>query len=225
MRRTLVAMYEDLSSARNVVNDLVSAGFARSDIGLATYDEAGTGLTYIDADDVKADEGAGFGALVGGLTGLVAGLAAITIPGIGPVIAAGPLAAALGGAAGAVIGAGAGAATGGLTAALVGMGVPEEEVGTYMEGLRRGSVLVTANIPEEQSSTAISVMNRHNPINIEDRTNIWRNEGWNGWEPTSSPYTAQDIQTERGKYTRRSTDKPSMSELQYVRTYRVEDED
>jgi len=211
-------MYDDLATARNVVDELIDAGFDRADIGLATYDESGEGYKYIDAEDVKADEGASFGALVGGLTGLVAGLAAITIPGIGPVIAAGPLTAALGGAAGAAIGAGAGAATGGLTAALVGMGVPDEDAATYMEGVRRGSVLVTANVPEEKGSLAIEVMNRFNPIDLSDRTRNWAERGWQGWNENTSPYTREQIESERALY-RRNRTSVNTEENQRVHNY------
>jgi len=224
MKRTLVALFNDLGTARNAVNELVNAGFDRTSIGLATYNETEGDVTYVDAEDVKADEGAGFGALVGGLTGLVAGLATIAIPGIGPIIAAGPLAAAMGGAAGAVIGAGAGAATGGLTAALVGMGVPDEEAGYYTEGIRRGGALVTATVDEERSGMAIDIMNRFDPVNVEDRTNQWRSEGWTGWSETSSPFTAQDRIRERQRpSTRTSMDStPNEYNRSSVRTYNYE---
>jgi len=218
MRRTLVAMYDDLVTARNVIDELIDAGFDRADVGLATYDESGEGYKYIEAKDVKADEGASFGALVGGLTGLVAGLAAITIPGIGPIIAAGPLTAALGGAAGAALGAGAGAATGGLTAALVGMGVPDEEATTYMEGIRRGGALVTANVPEEKGSLAIEVMNRFSPIDLSDRTRNWAERGWQGWNENTSPYTREELEKERALY-RSNRTTASTGQSQAVRSY------
>jgi uncharacterized membrane protein len=61
------------------------------------------------------------------------GLGALAIPGIGPIVAMGPL---LGG----LIGAGVGAVTGGITAALIDLGVPEDDIDAYAEATRRGYV-------------------------------------------------------------------------------------
>src|SRR5688572_4617470 len=101
MRRTIIAVYDDASTGHQVVNELVSEGIERSNIGFAMRDHAEQ-LT----DDVSAAEGAAFGGVMGGLTGLLVGLGSLMIPGIGPVIAAGPLTAAL---AGTAVGFGAGA--------------------------------------------------------------------------------------------------------------------
>jgi uncharacterized membrane protein len=67
---------------------------------------------------------------------LLGAAAALTVPGFGPLVAAGILASALGGA---VIG----AATGGLVGALVQLGLPEEEARFYEEQLRAGHPVVT----------------------------------------------------------------------------------
>src|SRR5690606_38716981 len=108
-----------------------------------------------------AGVGAGIGAVLGGLGGLLVGLGALTIPGIGPVIAAGPLAAALTGLAGAGAGAVAGGVTGGLIGALTGLGVPEENAQYYAEGIRRGGVLVTARVADNRTSEAVDILNRY----------------------------------------------------------------
>ena len=75
---------------------------------------------------------------MGGTLGLLAGIGAITIPGAGPLIAAGPIMAALSGAF-------VGAAVGGLAGALIGLGVPEYEAKRYEGKIRRGNILISVH--------------------------------------------------------------------------------
>ena len=90
----------------------------------------------IDESKSKTAEGAGYGAVFGGLVAglgaVAAGLASITIP--GALLVTGPLGVAL--ATGA-----AGAAAGGLTGALVGIGIPEDEVKLVEGDLKEGSFI------------------------------------------------------------------------------------
>jgi uncharacterized membrane protein len=116
-------------------------------------------------------EGAGLGAALGGLGGLVVGLTTLTVPGVGPVIAAGLLAAAL-------TGAGVGAVTGGVVGALTEVGIPAEHVHYYSEGLRRGSVLVVVATADEMTELAITLLSHHHPIDLRTRAEEWRKDGW-----------------------------------------------
>lgn len=194
MSQTVVALYDDFDTARDVVEDLVEAGYNRDNISLVANDASGEYARYIDADgdDVSAGEGAGFGAVVGGLIGLGVAL----IPGIGPVIAAGPFAAA----AMAGLGAATGAVTGGIVGGLVDMGVPEEEAGYYAEGLRRGGTLVSVTTDDATVSRAQQIMNRHNPIDLEKRASMWRESGWTSYDASAAPYTTDQMTTERTLY-------------------------
>jgi len=203
MRRTIIAVYDDQTSANHVVNHLVEAGIDRSNIGFAMNDPDSRGAkTLRGEEDVDAGEGASFGAMVGGLTGLLVGLGSLLIPGVGPVIAAGPLIAGLGGA---IIGAGTGALTGGIVAALVDLGVPEEEASYYAEAVRRGSTLVTATVHEDMLSQATEIMRRHNPIDLDTRVTQWRAKGWESFDPKVDPYTAEELATERTSYSSSNT--------------------
>ena len=58
---------------------------------------------------------------------------------------AGPLAAA-------IAGAGAGAAGGGLVGALVGMGMPEERVKDYEEGVKRGGIMMGVHAKNDEDA-------------------------------------------------------------------------
>ncbi len=179
MNKTIVAIYDDIVVARQVVEDLVNADFERNSISLVTNDAQNQYSHYLDKgyvprnDAVTAGEGAGFGAVVGALTGILVGLAALTIPGIGLAIASGPIVAGLTGAL-------AGAVTGGVVGALVKSGVPEDEAPYYAEGIRRGGTLVS--IETSDTLRAEGLMNRYGSINIHERVNMWRQSGWQGFD-------------------------------------------
>jgi hypothetical protein len=193
MTSTILATFDTVEHANSAISELISAGFKREDIGLALQDPDNTYATYVGDSDVSGGEGAGFGAIMGGLLGAVVGLGAITIPGIGPIIAAGPLAAALGALTGAGIGAASGAVTGGLTASLVDMGVTEEDANYYAESVRQGSALVSVTAHDVDVDRATRILNSHNPIDIDQRVAQWRTRGWTGFDPMTDPYTAAPL--------------------------------
>jgi uncharacterized membrane protein len=186
--RTIVALYDDFDVAKDVVENLVEAGFQRDKISLMASDAAGEYASYLNRDvervaegDVSGAEGASFGAVVGGLVGL----GAMLIPGVGPVIAAGPLVAAL---VGAGVGVTAGAVTGGVTASLVDLGVDDEYAGYYAEGVRRGGTLVVAHAEDTWEDKIRDIMSRHDPVDVSTRASEWRAAGWTGFDETGGPY-------------------------------------
>ncbi len=195
MTRTVIALYDNFQDANMAVRELVDNGFNRDDISLMAGDESGQYSRYIDSDEYRnrsmtedttaassgAGVGASIGATLGGIGGLLVGLGALVIPGIGPVIAAGPLSAALAGLAGAGAGALAGGITGGLIGALVDAGVPEETAQYYSEGVRRGGTLLSVRASDELSGSAVDIMNRHHPVDINSRASQWREQGWTGF--------------------------------------------
>lgn len=193
MTRTVVALYDNFEHANMAVRELVDNGFSRDDISLMAGDERGEYGRYLGSDEYRnrdmsggeastgAGVGAGIGATLGGIGGLLVGLGALVIPGIGPVVAAGPLSAALAGLAGAGAGALAGGITGGLIGALVDVGVPEETAQYYSEGVRRGGTLLTVRTDDDMSGRAVTIMNRHQPVDINSRAAMWRDEGWTGF--------------------------------------------
>jgi hypothetical protein len=181
--KTVVGTYDNIQTAYAVANDLISAGYSRNDISViasdtnreyAGYVDGATVKTVDTTDDVAA--GAGIGAAIGGLGGLLVGLGALAIPGVGPVIAAGPLLAAL-------TGAGVGAVTGGIVGALVDLGIPDEEAHIYSEGLRRGHVLVIAQVPDASTNAVTSIMERPGLVDIHRQADTWRASGWKSFDP------------------------------------------
>jgi hypothetical protein len=208
MTRTVVALYDDFNHANAALRELVDNGFSRDDISLVARDEGGDYGRYLETGPEAEIEssgaaqgagvGAGIGAAIGGLGGLLVGLGALTIPGVGPVLAAGPLAAALTGLAGAGAGAVAGGITGGLIGALVDMGVPEETAQYYAEGVRRGGHLITIRSPEHLTDRAVDILNRHNPVDINERASQWRDTGWTGFDPEAGEFEDRET-TYRGE--------------------------
>jgi len=199
--KTIVGMYDDISDARQVVQELTNLGIDRDRISLVAGDKEGRYSSDLTHDDDAGDNiagGAATGAVVGGLGGLLLGLGALAIPGIGPVIAAGPIVSAL-------VGAGVGAAVGGLVGALTEAGVPEEQAGYYAEGVRRGSTLVTVEAPEHRADEVVRIMERYHPIDVDERASSWRQEGWTGFNADETYATTQTSQGRTGYGTAGST--------------------
>jgi hypothetical protein len=122
------------------VDRLRAAGFRAQDISIV-FPDKGT-HEFGHEINTKAPEGATTGAAaggaLGGVLGWLIGIGALTIPGLGPFVAAGPIVAAL-------AGAGAVGATGGLIGALAGAGMPEIEAKRYEGRIRGGSTLCTVH--------------------------------------------------------------------------------
>jgi uncharacterized protein (TIGR02271 family) len=199
--RTVVGLYDRIDDAYRVVDALVKEGVSRDRIGIVARDSEGQYARSIKTDKPARDKdvtqgaaaGAGVGAAVGGLGGLLAGLGALMIPGIGPVIAAGPIV-------GALAGAGVGAAAGGVLGALIDLGIPEETAHVYAEGVRRGGTLVYATIDEAKASQVAQIMNRFNPVDINQRAQNWRSNKWNRFDPKSKELSTKEIEQERSRY-------------------------
>jgi len=165
---------------------LVNAGFHRNSISIVANDADKKYSTYVDDvdTDVAGDDtakGAGIGAAIGGIGGLLLGLGALAIPGVGPIIAAGPIAAAL-------AGAGIGAVTGGIIGALVDLGIPEESAHVYAESVRRGNVLVVAQVEDNRVNEATNIMERPGLIDIEREAENWRASGWKGFDTSDTSW-------------------------------------
>ncbi|WP_119067811.1 hypothetical protein [Aggregatilinea lenta] len=204
MAKTLIALYDDFDDASEMLGELVAAGVRNEDISLVTNYASREYSTYLS----RADEGtfhrlneetldAGDGALLGVVEGGLIGLGLALIPGVGPILAAGPLVGAI---TGSLLGAAAGAATGGIVAALVDLDLPEDEAGAYAEGVRRGGAMVVVDVADDLADEAEAIMEEYDPIDIEERQQAWRATGWNGFEPSASPFTPDQIARERAAW-------------------------
>ena len=58
--------------------------------------------------------------------------------------------------------------------------VGDDDRPTYSEGLRRGGYLLTAHVEDEQSDEAIALLEQTNAVDLDERAEQWRAEGWSG---------------------------------------------
>jgi len=195
--RTVVGVFNSVSDAQSAVRELEAEGISRDHISLVANKNS-TGYDTMDsadrdkASDVVAD--AGIGAAIGGVGGLLLSAAgALTIPVIGPILAAGPIVAAL-------TGAGIGAATGGLIGALTETGVPEDHAKHYAEGVRRGDVLVTVRTSEAGADRVSDILDRNKAVDVDERVSDWQSRGWSGFNNDAAPYTDEELRKEREYY-------------------------
>jgi hypothetical protein len=139
----VVGFFDSWDKADRAVRNLIADGAPSDQISVVTLESTrggGGAAAERSADPHGAEGGATAGAVLGGAAGIALGLGALAIPGVGPLLAAGPLIAAL---AGGAVGAAAGGVAGGLLGALVDAGVPKDRAERYVEGVRKGGVLVT----------------------------------------------------------------------------------
>jgi hypothetical protein len=136
------AIFPDRTAFDAALEALRAAGFRNSDISAILPERDRTTKDLAHEINTKAPEGAatgaGAGAVAGGVLGWLVGVGALTIPGIGPLVAAGPIVAAL-------AGAGAVGATGGLVGGLIGAGIPEIEAKRYAGRIREGGYLISVH--------------------------------------------------------------------------------
>lgn len=194
MTQTIVALYDTVGAAEKAVRALHGVGVSDRDISLMASDE-NRGAGEHAAGTSAAEKGVGLGAALGGLGGLLVGLGALTIPGIGPVLAAGPLATAVAGLAGAGAGALAGGAAGGLLGALADAGLPEDQASFYAEGVRRGGTLLAVRVSDGLLDQVRDTLERYDPVDVDERAAAWRQQGWNRYDPTAGPYTGERMGT------------------------------
>lgn len=154
-RRLVTGLFPNRESAESAYAATHARGYSKDDVNLVMSDDTRekhfSGTTDGRETELgnKAAEGAGIGGVIGGTLGaIVAAVAAIgtsvALPGLGLVIA-GPLAAA-------IAGAGAGGAGGTLIGALIGMGIPEERVKHYEEGVKQGGILMGVHARNDEDA-------------------------------------------------------------------------
>jgi len=196
--KTITGLYDSYDDARTAVKALEDAGVSSDDISILYYKD---GKEELEGQGNKAGEGAGvgagLGAVAGGAGGLLTGLGIMAIPGVGPVVAAGWLAAT---AAGAVAGAVAGGAAGGLVGAMIESGVSEEDAHVYAEGIRRGGAVVAAKVENDKVAAAEGVLAGPRTVDLAERRRAYTAGGWSRFDERADPYTAEQIEAERGRY-------------------------
>jgi hypothetical protein len=171
MSERVSALFPTRDDAERAAAALMDHGVSREEISLLARGpirgdvpepaDPGT-LTYTSDADVKG--GAAAGAGVGGLLGLLATAAALTVPGFGPVLAAGTFAAAL--ATGTAMGGVAGAIAGGVYGALRDLGMGESDAQRFERGVQAGATLVSVHTPTMTTAEIQAVFAKYNASDV-----------------------------------------------------------
>jgi uncharacterized protein (TIGR02271 family) len=84
---------------------------------------------------------------------------------------------------------------------LFGMDDKTEHHDIYSEAVRRGScVLMVDADSDDERVRAMEVMNRFDPVDIEERSTHWKSQGWTGYDANAPRMTEDEIQQERSRY-------------------------
>ncbi|NOK62565.1 MAG: hypothetical protein GFH27_549333n53 [Chloroflexi bacterium AL-W] len=158
---TVIGIFENTNNVETVTQQLHKDGYTSDDISVLMQPEGSA--PEFDADHTEANKGMVTGLAVGAAIGGLAGLAALTVPGVGPILAAGPLAAVLTTTSGAVVG----SALGGLIGTFAGLGIPTEQAEAYEEAIRSGGIVVAVRVPDITSAEQTSsILRQHHATQV-----------------------------------------------------------
>jgi hypothetical protein len=175
-----------MAEAERAVRELERAGIPNEAIGIIAGDEAGRHKEYLEKSQLaarSAGAAAASGASFGGGVGIIASLVVLAIPGVGPIIAGGAIATVL-------TGLGVGAASGGLISAFHNMAIPHEEAPLYEEAVRRGALMVAAEVSDPMEREAVELMAENGGRDLRDVVDTWKADGWSGPKSDPHPYVS-----------------------------------
>jgi len=219
MSKTIVALYDTYDEAQRAVDALQAAGIDSNEISVLGHGGSQMGGSMSGETRTNADRPLGTGLSEGSTTGTGTGRGATglgttgtgigdpmatpgvttssfrhrdhDIPGIGTARVGGPISSYFGGGSG---------GQGRILDALRSHGVPESDAHAYAEGVRRGGTLLMLQVDEDQVPAAIDVLERHEPVDIEQRTTHWQSSGWTRFDESAGPYGAAAIDADRQQF-------------------------
>lgn len=92
------------------------------------------------------------------------------------------------------------------TSSLTDMGVHEDDAQFYSEGVNRGGFLLAVSCDDDRAEKAADILRRNGAVDIDERSQLWRKEGWTGYqsreairseEPMSREETLREARTGR----------------------------
>ncbi len=86
----------------------------------------------------------------------------------------------------------------GFWASLKDLFVPDEDRTTYAEGMRRGSIVVSATVEEGKLEQAMDVLEGHGAVDLDTREAEWRQEGWTGTQAVAPDATVASVPAAAG---------------------------
>jgi hypothetical protein len=130
------AIFQDRATLEKAVDELKMAKFRNSDISVLMQNRSET-TDFAEGKNTKASAGV----LGGGVLGWLVGAGTLSIPGIGPFVAAGPIM-------GAIAGAGVSGTVGNISDGLISLGIPEYEAKRYEAFVKDGGLLISVHVDD-----------------------------------------------------------------------------
>lgn len=80
----------------------------------------------------------------------------------------------------------------GFLASVKSLFVPDEDRSSYSEAVRRGGFLLTAQVEQTSAERAMDILEEHGAVNMDERQQAWRAEGWTGQQVPSAAQALPD---------------------------------
>jgi hypothetical protein len=150
-----IGLFSTREAASAAIAALRERGFAGGGVSvlMPAPDEQAAAAAGAGRAPEQVGVSAALGGMVGAFAGWLVGLAALSVPGLGPFLAAGTFATAM-------AGAGLGVGVGALVGALADMGVPPDQAEWFEREVRAGNTLVSVRAGARRAE-ALEVLNRH----------------------------------------------------------------
>jgi len=157
MEKTVLGLFRTKEDAEDAVRELRNSGYNENEISIVARREGNEGMEGArDEADNSIAGGTTTGGIIGGLAGLALGAGALTIPGLGPIIAAGPLAGLL-----------SGTAAGGIAGGLIDWGIPGERGRYYETKVREGRIMAAVRTSDDRVENAAEILRRNGAEDVE----------------------------------------------------------
>jgi uncharacterized protein (TIGR02271 family) len=72
-----------------------------------------------------------------------------------------------------------------------------DDYGNYAEAVRRGSTVVTVSTDDQNAERAADILDRGGAVDIDRRSESWKQRGYTGYQETAAPYSRDEIEKER----------------------------
>jgi hypothetical protein len=150
-----LGLFSSRDAARSAIQELRSRGFGGGDVSvlMPTPEERDAAAAGTGAAAEQVGGSAALGGMIGAFAGWLVGLAALSVPGIGPLLAAGTFATAM-------AGAGVGVGVGAVVGALADMGLPDDQAEWFEREVGAGNTLVSVRA-DGRRDEALEILRRH----------------------------------------------------------------
>ena len=75
-----------------------------------------------------------------------------------------------------------------------------EDVNHLAEGVRRGGSALMVTVAEDKVDDVEALLNRYDPVDVDERVVKWREEGYTGYDRSAPAYDAEQVEAERERY-------------------------